>query len=71
MLNVVTYKNKLLYFLPLVDTLSGIMPYVCVPVSKRSDDQSVSVPQVFIAELELGVADVNVTLSGFIIPAMT
>lgn len=44
---------------------------VCVPVSKRSDDQSVSVPKVFIAELELGVADVDVTVSGFIIPAMT
>lgn len=47
-----------------------IVLHVCVPVSEWSDDQSVSVPQVFIAELELGVTDVNVTVSGFIIPAM-
>lgn len=41
-----------------------------VPVSEWSDDQSVGVSQVFIAELELGVTDVNITVSGFIIPAM-
>lgn len=47
------------------------MAYVsAVPVSEWSDDQSVGVPQVFIAELELGVTDVNITVSGFIIPAM-
>lgn len=47
-----------------------IMQYVCVPVGERRDDQSVGVPEVFVAELELGVADVNVTVSGFVIPAM-
>lgn len=41
-----------------------------LPVSERRDDQSVGVSQVLIAELELGVTDVNITLSGFIIPAM-
>lgn len=44
--------------------------HICVPVSKWRDDKSVSVPQVFIAELELGITDVNITVSGFIIPAM-
>lgn len=42
-----------------------------LPVSEWSDDQSVSVAQVFVAKLELGVTDVDVTVSGFIIPAMT
>lgn len=50
--------------------MQHIQLHVCVPVSERSDDQSVSVAQVFIAELELGVTDVNVTVSGFVIPAM-
>lgn len=43
---------------------------VCVPVSEWGNNQSVSVPEVFIAELELGVTDVDVTVSVFIIPAM-
>lgn len=43
---------------------------VGVPVSQRSDDQSVSVPQIFIAELKLGVTDVDVTVSCFVIPAV-
>lgn len=47
-----------------------IVQYVRAPVSEWSDDQSVSVPQVFVAKLELGITDVNVTVSGFIIPAM-
>ena len=46
------------------------MLYVCAPVSEWSDDQSVSVAHVFIAELELGITDVDVTVSGRIIPAM-
>ena len=44
---------------------------VCVPVSQWCDDQSVGVPQVLIAELELGVTDVDVAVSGLFIPAMT
>lgn len=47
------------------------MWYTYGPVSEWSDDQSVSVAQVFVAKLELGVTDVNVTVSGLIIPAMT
>lgn len=45
--------------------------YTYVPVSEWSDDQSVSVAQVLVAKLELGVTDVDVTVSGLIIPAMT
>lgn len=41
-----------------------------VPVSERSDNQSVCVAQVLIAELELGITDVDVTVSAFVIPAM-
>ena len=42
----------------------------CVPVSQWGDDQSVGVPQVFVAELELGIADVHAALSGLLVPAV-
>lgn len=41
-----------------------------VPVSEWGYDQSVSVPQVFIAELELSVTNVDITVFGFFIPTM-
>lgn len=43
---------------------------MCIPVSEWGDDQPVRVPQVFIAELELSVTDINITVFGFITPAM-
>ena len=45
---------------------------VCVraPVRQRGDDQSVGVPQVLVAELELGVADVDVALPAVLVPAV-
>lgn len=47
-----------------------VLYQIMSPVSEWSDDQSVGVSKVFIAELELGITDVHVTVSGFIIPAM-
>lgn len=49
---------------------TSVAQICAVPVSEWSDDQSVSVPQVFIAKLEPGITDINVTVSGFVIPAM-
>lgn len=46
------------------------IPHSAVPVSERSDHQSVRVAQILVAELKLGIADVHVAVSAFVVPAM-
>lgn len=46
------------------------IPLSAVPVSERSDHQSVRVAQILVAELKLGIADVHVAVPAFVIPAM-
>lgn len=50
--------------------MSGAYNRGLLPISKWGDNQSVCVSQVLIAELELGVTNVDTTVSCFFIPAM-